>query len=236
VRRILERFLAQGYGAHDLSRVCAVVVPGENVARTLAYARLTLFGRGAARLHDELIAVVAPWTPETSSSVESNQIAPYRDAATSARAREATERALASGARAPSEAITDRLLASARSLFAALWPHLEAESDSRAIDARNGLARRARKESDDLKALLERQRIAVRQAHATLGQRALDEQITDRIQRRQLELDLKHLLLRAENLAREIRDEPAAIEALYEVQMTRLAPVGLVLVWPEAMT
>jgi hypothetical protein len=236
VRRILDRFLAQGYGAHDLSRVCAVVVPGENVARTLAYARLTLFGRGAARLHDELIAVVAPWTPGTAADAEPAAIAPYRDVATATRAREATERALASGARAPSKAITDRLLASAPTLFAALWPHLEAESDARATDARNGLARRARKESDDLKALLERQRTAVRSAHGKLSQRALDEEITDRIQRRQIELDLEHLVLREERLAQEIGDEPLAIEALYEVQMTRLVPVGLVIAWPEAMT
>ena len=66
VRRILDRFVAQGYGAHDLSRVSAVVVPGENVARIVAYARLTFFGHGAARLHDELIAVAAPAWAEVS--------------------------------------------------------------------------------------------------------------------------------------------------------------------------
>ncbi len=30
--------------------------------------------------------------------------------------------------------------------------------------------------------------------------------------------------------------EPRAIEALYEVRMTRLAPVGLAVSWPESMT
>jgi hypothetical protein len=33
-----------------------------------------------------------------------------------------------------------------------------------------------------------------------------------------------------------MESEPAAIEALYEVRMSRLTPVGLVVAWPEAMT
>lgn len=36
VRRILDRFLAQGFGAHDLSRVTALVTPDESVVRVLA--------------------------------------------------------------------------------------------------------------------------------------------------------------------------------------------------------
>ena len=44
VKRILDRFLAQGFGAHDLTRVTAVVAPDESVVRVVAFARLTLFG------------------------------------------------------------------------------------------------------------------------------------------------------------------------------------------------
>ncbi|MFS8069622.1 MAG: DISARM system SNF2-like helicase DrmD, partial [Byssovorax sp.] len=44
VKRILDRFLAQGFGAHDLTRVTAVVAPDESVIRVVAFARLTLFG------------------------------------------------------------------------------------------------------------------------------------------------------------------------------------------------
>ena len=45
-----------------------------------------------ARLHDELIAVSAPWP-------KASELTPYKDAAVAARARELTERALATGAR-----------------------------------------------------------------------------------------------------------------------------------------
>ena len=79
VKRLLDRFLAQGFGANDLSRTCGVVVPEATVARVIAYARLSLFGRGAARLHDEIISVAAPWSPGQAEAV-----APYKDPETAA--------------------------------------------------------------------------------------------------------------------------------------------------------
>jgi SNF2 family DNA or RNA helicase len=229
VKRILDRFLAQGYGAHDLSRVCGVVVPDETVARVLAYARLTLFGPGAVRLHDELVVAVGPW-PSTPAAVE-----PYKDPATAAKARELTERALASGGRQLSGIPSTQALARAPELFASLWPHLRAEADAQAVAARNGLTRRARKESDELRELIQRQRGAIEAARIELRQTTLFE-LNDKAQRRQVELDLEHLDRRVERMDTELEREPLAIEALYEVQMTRLMPVGLVVAWPEAMT
>ena len=231
VKRILDRFLAQGYGAHDLSRVAAVVVPGENVSRVVAYARLTLFGNGAARLHDEIVSVAAPWSP----GADGERVVPYKDPVTAARARELTERALATAGGVPAARIRDRALAAAPGVFAALWPHLEAEADARATEARNGLARRARKESEELKVLLERQRRAVAEARLTLSQRTIDE-VLEKTQRRQVELDLEYLEAREGQMAADLEREPAAIEALYAVRMTRLTPVGVVIAWPESMT
>ena len=232
MRRILDRFLAQGYSAHDLSRVCAVVVPDESVPRALAYARLTLFGRGAARLHDELVAVIAPWAL---AGDRAGAPEPYKDAATAARARRGVEEALSAGGRSPGDRIRQRAIDEAPALFAALWPHLQAEADALAVAARNALGRRARKESEDLTVLLRRQEGAIEQARRDLGQLVLPE-LQDGLQRRQVELDIKHLDDRRRRLAAELEAEPVAIEALYEVRMTRLTPVGLVLAWPEAMS
>ena len=229
IKRILDRFLAQGFGAHDLSRVCGVVVPGENVARVLAYARLTLFGPGAARLHDELIAVSAPW-PKPGA-----ELVPYKDPVVAARARELGERALATGGRPLPTKVAEQAQARAPELFAALWPHLHVEADAHGVEARNSLARRARKESDELRELLERQRTAIRAARTRLRQVDLPT-IGDKVQQRQVELDLEHLATRETRIADELTEEPRAIENLYAVQMTRLTPVGLVIAWPEAMT
>ncbi len=228
VRRILDRFVAQGYGAHDLSRVCAVVLPGEHVARVVAYARLTFFGHGAARLHDELISVAAPFTP-------GEPVSPYKDKATAVRARELAERGLASGGAAPNERVSREVLRHASGLYQSLWTHLEDEADSQAAEVKAGLTRRARKESDELIALLTRQREAVAKARHDLSQTKLFE-VEDKEQRRQVELDLEHLGRRSEQFGRELDEEPKKIEALYAVEMVRLSPVGLVVAWPEAMT
>lgn len=228
VRRILDRFVAQGYGAHDLSRVCAVVVPDEKVARVLAYARLTFFGQGAGRLHDELISVAAPWSP-------GEPPLPYKDAPTAVRARDVTERALAGTGGVPGERVREQARVQASALYAALWPHLEDEADRRATDVKAGLTRRARKESDDMRALLQRQREAVGKAENALRQLALFD-LDDPKQRRQIELDIAHLSHRASEFERELDEEPRKIEALYAVEMVRLSPVGIVVAWPEAMT
>jgi len=230
VKRVLDRFLAQGFGAHDLSRVCGVVVPGESVARVLAYARLTLFGPGAARLHDELIVVPAAWPKDLA------KIVPYKTSAAAAKAREVSERALAAVDARPLPAkVASRVLGQVAALYAGLWPYLQAEADARGVKAKNGLADRARKESDELRGLLERQRDAIREARGELAQTTLIG-IGDKVQRRQVELDLEHLEKRETRIADDLDAEPKAVEKLYEVQMTRLTPVGLVIAWPEAMT
>jgi len=53
---------------------------------------------------------------------------------------------------------------------------------------------------------------------------------------RQVDLDLKHLDRRRGEAGREPVSEPAAIEELYEVTISRLTPVGLVVAWRESMT
>ena len=59
VRRLLSRFLSQGF-ASGLSRACVVVGPGAQ-PRVILLGRLALYGPGAARLHEEIILVTAAW-------------------------------------------------------------------------------------------------------------------------------------------------------------------------------
>jgi superfamily II DNA or RNA helicase len=229
VKRILDRFLAQGFGAHDLTRVTAVVAPDESVVRVVAFARLTLFGSGAARLHDQLVPLGAAWSGNAS------EVQPYKDRATAVSTIAKTERLLAGAAKSPNATISTRIRTHADALFRALWPHLEAEADALAVEARRGLAQRAKRESDELRVLLGRQRIAIDRAEKLLRQADLFD-IQDKEQKRQIDLDLKHLERRRTAAATELESEPAAIEALYDVRMSRLTPVGLVVAWPELMT
>jgi hypothetical protein len=60
-RRLLGRFLAQGFVHHDLFRAC-VLTYDDPFPRVVMFGRLSLYGASAARLHDELVAVSARWT------------------------------------------------------------------------------------------------------------------------------------------------------------------------------
>jgi len=236
-KRILDRFLAQGFSAHDLSRVAAVIDPDGGEVFAIGYARLTLFGPGAARLHDELVAVAAAWD----GSLEGARALALRAAREAPVALiKATEARLAAGAPTPTGRAAAGIAAAAETLMASLWRPLEEEADARAVAAKNGLTARARAESDGMRALLERQRRAIEKTRRTMVQRDLFEGLGDsadaREQQRQLALDLEHMERRERDIATDLEREPAAIEALYAVRKTLVSPVGVVVSWPRSWT
>lgn len=101
--------------------------PGE--PRAIAFGRLSLFGPGAARLHDELIAVAAPYRESgdgdhlqaTGSDEDRNAVARLEDLLT----RIADLRPIPEARRA-------RLAKTAAADFAALFRHVRDEADGRA--------------------------------------------------------------------------------------------------------
>lgn len=235
-KRILDRFLAQGFSAHDLRRVTAVVDPDAGEARAIGYARLTLFGPGAARLHDELIAVAAAWD----GTIEGARSLTLCDAAQTALLVKTVEARLAAGAAQPKGQNVASIAAGAEPVMSSLWKALEDEGDARQVKAKNGLAARARAEADGMRSLLERQKRAIRKAAQSLIQRDLFDGLGDsaevREQQRQFKLDIEHMGRRASTIDIDIEREPAAIEALYEVRTVRLSPVGVVVSWPRSWT
>src|SRR5262249_21458370 len=141
VQRILSRFLAQGFSAHDLSRVTAVKVPGTQTI-VLALARLSLFGPGAARLHDEILPVSAIRGGKPLGRVKAREHL------------QLFEKHLVTKAALP-RAIENDLLATAAADFAALWPALEEDADARAHEAEAALGVRATRESTAMAELLD---------------------------------------------------------------------------------
>ncbi len=231
VQRVLGRFLAQGYSAHDLSRVTIVKNPRDPLVRVVAFGRLCLYGSGAARLHDRLLSVSARWIEG-----REHEIQPFADEA-DRNALLLLEDVLASS---PSlegvpQAIQHRVLAAAPTLFSRLWATVRAEADEEALRATRELETRGRAEAQALRNLLFAQRQDVQRSVARLKQTRLDfgDAEPDRAQERQLQRDLAHLTARYEAIAKEASTEPAQIEALYGVALRRLEPVGLVVLWPE---
>ncbi len=221
-QRILSRFLAQGFSARDLSRVTALAA---DVPRpvALALARLSLFGPGAARLHDELLAVAA-WS-------DGGELTPMSDKETAAmRARFEARIAEPEARTAVAQVVGQALVASAARDLGALWRALEEEADAEDDRARKMLSARARAESAAMRALLAAQEQAIARELEVRRQVPLT---FNALERSAWEADLRALGARVLEIAGEREREPARIEAQYEVALRRLVPVGMVYLWPE---
>ncbi len=232
-QRLLARFRAQGFVLHDLSRAC-LAQAADSIPRVILLGRLSLYGRGAERLHEEVVPLAARW-------VEPSQ----RKAALSAYAREAEaktlellERSLGESSRhAPGEAIERKLLAAAPRDIDELLPQLEPRAEELAALAIEKLRKRGEREEKDLRDTLTRQRDRVREelekTAPRLAQRTLNYGDFDDDEWRQLEIDVRSWRSRLEQFERDLEQEPQRIREFYEVRASRVEPVGLVYLWPE---
>ncbi len=226
VQRVLSRFLAQGYSAHDLSRVTVLPNPKDAVARIIAFGRLSLFGSGATRLHDQLVSVAAQW-------LESKALGHLRPFAEDAdrKALDYLEQLLTQARDldpVPAR-VSERLRASAPSDFATLWRAIEDEADAVEHEARRKLKARADVEAAALRQILEAQRSAIE--NALHGPVQLGLEFGER-EKSQLAQDRKHMASRLTAIDKEIATEPDAIGKIYDVALRRLEPIGLVYLWP----
>jgi hypothetical protein len=228
---LLARFRSQGFIYNDLSRAC-LAQASDSIPRVILLGRLSLYGRGAERLHEELVPLAARW-------VEPSQ----RKGAITAYAREAEaktlellERSLGEVRRhTPDDVIQKKLLASAQRDIAELLPQLEPRAQELAALAIEKLRKRGAREEKDLRETLERQRDRVReQLEKTEPQfRQLTLDFADE-EKRQLESDIRSWRVRLDQFDRDLAQEPARIREFYEVRAQRIEPVGLVYLWPES--
>jgi hypothetical protein len=227
VRRLLSRFVSQGFVHHDLSRAC-LSQTNDAVPRVILLGRLALYGPGAARLHEEIIPVTARWR-------ESNRSAPLTPYARTAETE--TLRLLDDALIAPRdhrlhETIRRQLLESVTRDIHDLLPHLETRAQEYEQDARAALGKRADAEAKAMREILDLQQVhllATMTAHDKSLQLLLD--FTED-ERRQKEHDRRYWETRLGELHRERETEPERIRALYEVKARRVEPIGLVYLWP----
>lgn len=230
VQRVLARFLSQGFGAQDLSRV--TIVPDSHLSepRAIALGRLSLFGPGAVRLHDELIVVSAHWR----ESGDDDHLIPSGDTE-DARLMERLEHSLVDALALPPvpKALQDRLARTAVADFSKLWPHVREEADGHAHEAAQLLTARGEKEAEDLRKILVAQRASIEKQLA--HQLQLFPQFEPdgmKEQREQVESEREDMQKRLARIEQELRTEPDELRALYVVSLQRLVPVGLVYLWP----
>ncbi len=229
VQRVLSRFMAQGYSANDLSRVTVVQNDQDALTRVIAFGRLTLYGYGASRLHEEVIAVAARWIEG------SGELKPFAEAAD----RKAVEQLETLLSRSPdvavSNAVQTKLRASATNDFSTLWSHVKVEAEARRHLAEEKLKARGLHEAEQLRQILVRQRQAIHQRMAGVQLDLFGEAKAelDRKQQKQFADDRKHMERRAKEMEIELDREPALVERGYHPTLHRLQPIGLVYLWPK---
>ena len=229
-QRLLARFRSQGFIHHDLSRAC-LAQAADSIPRVILLGRLSLYGQGAERLHEELVPITARWVEP------SQRKGPLRAYAREAEAKtlELLDRSLGdSGGRMPGEAIQRKLLDAAARDIDEFLPQLEPRAEELAALAIEKLRTRGERESKDLRETLERQRERVREELAK--HEGGFEQLTlgfNEEAKRQLESDMRSWRNRLEQFERDLEQEPKRIREFYEVRATRVEPVGLVYLWPE---
>lgn len=229
-QRLLSRFRSQGFIHHDLSRACLAQAT-DSIPRVILLGRLSLYGHGAERLHEELVPIAARW------------IEPYRRKGTlAAFAREAEtktldllERSLGGRSiKSPGTEIEHKLLDSAARDVEELLPLLEPRAAELADLAIQKLRQRGEREEKDLRETLERQHDRVREELAKSDKSF--EQLTldfNEEEKRQLESEMRSWRVRLGQFERELELEPQRIRAFYDVRAQRVEPVGLVYLWPE---
>jgi hypothetical protein len=229
-QRLLARFRSQGFIHHDLSRAC-LAQAADSIPRVILLGRLSLYGRGAERLHEELVPVTARWVEP---SQRKGPLSPYAREA-EAKTLDLLERSLGDpGRRTPGKAIQQKLLDAAARDVDELLPQLEPRAQEVAALAIERLRRRGEREEADLRETLERQRERVREELAKHDHEF--QQLTldfGEDEKRQLEADMRSWRGRLQQFDRELEQEPQRIRDFYEVRAQRVEPVGLVYLWPE---
>jgi superfamily II DNA or RNA helicase len=231
-QRLLSRFRSQGFIHHDLSRAC-LAQASDSIPRVILLGRLSLYGQGAERLHEQIVPITARWIEPSQRKTSLTAFAAEREA--EIKTLDLLERSLGrQRLHEPGEAIKRKLLDSAPRDVEELLPQLAPRAEEMASIAIEKLAQRGVREEKDLRETLERQRERVREELAkTEGQ---FEQLTfgfDEEEKRQLDSNMRSWRIRLEQFEHDLQHEPQRIRTFYQVRAKRVEPIGLVYLWPE---
>jgi superfamily II DNA/RNA helicase len=228
VRRVLSRFVAKGMLEYDLSRACLGVAP-DSIPRVVLIGRLSLYGPGGARLHEEVIEVAARWTDPADRKGKGLQ--PYGREAEQ-KTLELLEAALSDPPKKLPDQVIKRLKGATGRDVEELTPYLEKEGGQARREAEIKLRDRARRESEAMRALLVEQVKRIRETDDKWDDRQLWLDLRDD-ETKQLGRDRQHWRKRLGRLAEDQQREPARIVESYEVKASRMEPVGIAYLWPS---
>lgn len=226
VKRVLDGFLAQGSVSSELVRRTIVVDPKANLSYAILIGRLSLFGEGATRLHDQIIAVSARLLlSKDDLSIEEDESKAVREADELVRRMQdlmddkeirvdpvTRERLLGRVVR-DEAALTTRL----KKIAGTLTSDVEIRLKSRAKDEARALAATLRAQKDRIDRELEERR-----------QRTIAFTPSEREEAAQYKRDEQHLRDRRMGLDLEAIEEVRRLTEGYKPVLDRFEPVGLV--------
>jgi hypothetical protein len=227
VRRLLSRFISQGFQS-ALARVAVIEGPGAQ-ARVVLLGRLAVYGLGAARLHEEIIAVTAIWTE---AERDKKPLRPLGETGEE-RTLNQLEDALRKARPVPAMAVA-RVQALVEKDIDDLLPTFERIAEERLTVVKAQLAKRGEDEAKQLFDLLDQQRKRIAKASAEYDPNQLMLPGIGDDERRERDADRRHWQARLVRLEKEIEVEPPRVRAAYTVHARRLEPVGLVYLWPAS--
>ena len=229
VMRLLNRFLMRGFQSDALSRA-AVLGTTDDTAKLIVLARLSLYGHGAARLHDEVLAVVAEWDP-----ADPNRRLRKLSVEKSDRAMKELEASLQQKLVAP-EAAAAALQQHLAADVGQLRDALDRVVDERRQDAALKLAKRAEDEVARFVRVLEEQRKRILSTRSRTNEN-LDQLLLDlggiKEERRQLEDNRKYWEERLQTIDSDLEREPERIRRTFALQTHRVEPAGAIYLWPQ---
>ena len=235
VQRLLGQFRAQGLIQNDLSRAC-LYQGDDSIERVILIGRLSLFGSGAERLHEELIFVAARYLHP---DIRDGALKPYAaDQDAHRGAVEALMRALeATAEAAPPPRLREQLEASSARDVRDLRTALEVRGHELAAGAAQRLTDRGIAEAGVLERSLRAQREQVAReldrVRSALNQEILALTPELREERDQQLADRKHMAARLDTFDRDITEGPRRFLEFYTVQATRIEPIGLAYLFPR---
>jgi SNF2 family DNA or RNA helicase len=228
VQRLLGRFLTQGFIHNDLSRAC-LAHSADAIPRVILIGRLSVYGAGAVRLHEEMLLVTARWVEPASRG---KALTPYGREAEK-KTLQLMDESLRPGTHANVPPQRTRQLHDTLALdIEQLLPHLQSRGETALDEARSELTLRGEKEANHLRDILndQRQRVLKEQGRWTNNQLDLPGFTPE--ERKQLSANQRYWKAFLENVDGDLAREPRRIREFYQPTAHRIEPVGIAYLWP----
>jgi len=230
VKRLLNKFAAQGFVRDDLNRVCIIPCKVKR-PRAVLLTRLLFFSKyGAGRLHEEIIPISAEWK---SIKDRAHGLTVFKEAGEESSLNYLQTALLETRFSKVDHSLIkkyiqqdfDELSSGVMQKLAYRWTAVE-----------QALQDRSTIEADSLKKLLESQleRIIKVLNEPDVLQPAFDFEQFNQREKIQFEADKKALREKIDRLKCEIMEEPEKVKKIYEFHTPRVEKLGMVYLWPEA--